>query len=95
MTALSAQAIPDADRLGITRRVSRICDEDGLIRVLAIDHLENYLALLDPDITKVSFDEVVRGHGTPAWRPAQTDEATDLVPPDWHRTQAGPTRNPN
>lgn len=34
-------------------------DADGYIRVAAIDHPENYLALFDPDVSKVDFAEVV------------------------------------
>ncbi len=34
-------------------------DADGFIRVAAIDHPENYVALFDPDLSKVGFEEVV------------------------------------
>ena len=34
-------------------------DADGYIRVAAIDHPENYVALFDPDLSKVGFEEVV------------------------------------
>ncbi|WP_082582209.1 tagatose 1,6-diphosphate aldolase [Aeromicrobium sp. Root236] len=41
------------------RRIQRMSDADGYIRVAAIDHPENYVALFDPDLSKVGFDEVV------------------------------------
>jgi tagatose-1,6-bisphosphate aldolase len=46
-------------RLGKLRRLQRISDADGFVRVAAIDHPENYLKLFDADLTKVAFDEVV------------------------------------
>ena len=48
-----------AARLGKLRRLQRISDADGFIRVAAIDHPENYLALFDEDLDSVSFSEVV------------------------------------
>lgn len=45
--------------LGRRRRLQRISDADGFIRVAAIDHPENYLALFDPDTDAVSDAEVV------------------------------------
>jgi tagatose-1,6-bisphosphate aldolase len=39
--------------------MSRLCDPSGHIRTMAIDHPENYLALFDPDLDTVSFEEVV------------------------------------
>jgi tagatose-1,6-bisphosphate aldolase len=48
-----------AAQLGKLRRLQRISDTDGFIRVAAIDHPENYLALFDSDLTKVSDEEVV------------------------------------
>lgn len=45
--------------VGLLRRLSRICDRDGLIRTAAIDHPENYDLLFDDDLAKVSFAEVV------------------------------------
>jgi tagatose-1,6-bisphosphate aldolase len=45
--------------LGKLRRLQRISDTDGFIRVAAIDHPENYLALFDPDVEAVGTDEVV------------------------------------
>lgn len=49
-------SVPD---LGLLRRLSRICDRDGLIRTAAIDHPENYDLLFDDDLAKVDFAEVV------------------------------------
>ncbi len=54
-----ASVPPSAARLGKLRRLQRISDADGFIRVAAIDHPENYLALFDADIAGVGFDEVV------------------------------------
>ena len=45
--------------LGAIRRLSRMADRSGFLRVAAIDHPENYLALFDPDVSRVSFGEVV------------------------------------
>lgn len=50
---------PGPAALGTLRRMQRMSDRDGFIRVAAIDHPENYLALFDADLSKVSFDEVV------------------------------------
>lgn len=55
----SAPRPASADRLGKLRRLQRISDADGFVRVAAIDHPENYLALFDPDIDQVGFEEVV------------------------------------
>ncbi len=55
-------APPTASRvtsLGKLRRLQRISDTDGFIRVAAIDHPENYLALFDPDVASVGTAEVV------------------------------------
>ena len=41
------------------RRLARVSDADGFIRTAAIDHPENYRILFDPDLSKVSFEEVV------------------------------------
>lgn len=41
------------------RRLSRICDPDGLIRAAAIDHPETYSILFDPDLAQVTHAEVV------------------------------------
>jgi tagatose-1,6-bisphosphate aldolase len=48
-----------ATRLGKLRRLQRISDADGFVRVAAIDHPENYLRLFDTDLTRVGFGEVV------------------------------------
>jgi tagatose-1,6-bisphosphate aldolase len=48
-----------ASRLGKLRRLARISDADGFVRVAAIDHPENYLLLFDDDLSRVSFEEVV------------------------------------
>jgi tagatose-1,6-bisphosphate aldolase len=56
---MAAAHPPSAARLGKLRRLQRISDSDGYIRVAAIDHPENYLALFDPDISRVGFGEVV------------------------------------
>ena len=58
MTALSIPQIPTAETVGLHRRMSRITDDAGLIRTIAIDHPDNYLLLFDDDLTKVSFEEV-------------------------------------
>lgn len=47
------------DDLGKLRRMARISDTDGFIRVAAIDHPDTYLVLFDPDVSTVSFEEVV------------------------------------
>ena len=51
--------VRSAAQLGKLRRLQRISDGDGFIRVAAIDHPENYLALFDSDLTKVTDEEVV------------------------------------
>jgi tagatose-1,6-bisphosphate aldolase len=59
---LSPTADPVTSRvssLGKLRRLQRISDTEGFIRVAAIDHPENYLALFDSDIAKVGTAEVV------------------------------------
>ena len=45
--------------LGKLRRLARISDQDGFIKVAAIDHPDTYLMLFDDDISSVSFEEVV------------------------------------
>lgn len=42
------------------RRLTRICDRDGLIRAAAIDHPETYAILFDEDLSKVTHAEVVQ-----------------------------------
>lgn len=51
---------PALPALGKIRRLTRIADDAGFIRVAAIDHPENYLALFDEDLSTVTFDEVVQ-----------------------------------
>jgi tagatose-1,6-bisphosphate aldolase len=51
--------VQSAARLGTLRRLQRISDPDGFIRVAAIDHPENYLALFDTDLDRVTDEEVV------------------------------------
>jgi tagatose 1,6-diphosphate aldolase len=48
------------DSLGKIRSLTRISTADGFIATLAIDHPENYLALLDPDWRRVTSAEVTR-----------------------------------
>jgi len=55
-TTSVAHAVQD---LGKLRRLQRITDAEGFIRVAAIDHPENYLALFDADISRVTAAEVV------------------------------------
>lgn len=45
--------------LGKVRRLARIADPDGFVRAAAIDHPDTYLELFDPDLARVSFEEVV------------------------------------
>src|SRR3954451_15704178 len=52
-------AVGAVPALGTMRRLSRMTDRSGHLRVAAIDHPENYLALFDRDISTVSFAEVV------------------------------------
>ena len=54
----TASSRPVGD-LGKLRRLQRISDSEGFIRVAAIDHPENYLKLFDEDLSKVSDAEVV------------------------------------
>jgi tagatose-1,6-bisphosphate aldolase len=56
-TTSLAHAVQD---LGKLRRLQRITDTEGFIRVAAIDHPENYLALFDADISRVTAAEVVQ-----------------------------------
>lgn len=46
--------------LGKTRSLTRISTEDGYIATLAIDHPENYLAMIDPDWAKVTSAQATR-----------------------------------
>ncbi|MGI8417359.1 MAG: tagatose 1,6-diphosphate aldolase [Nakamurella sp.] len=56
-TNRTVPALPSG--LGKIRRLDRISDAEGFIRVAAIDHPENYLALFDTDVSLVGFEEVV------------------------------------
>lgn len=58
---MAAPSLPvqTAAQLGKLRRLQRISDSDGFIRVAAIDHPENYLALFDSDLSRVTDEEVV------------------------------------
>src|SRR5262245_36144616 len=47
------------ERLGTIRRVRRLASDDGFFFVAALDHPENYLALLGPDVTRVPHETVV------------------------------------
>jgi len=49
----------EVSRLGVIRRLTRLADADGFFCVAALDHPENYLALFDADISRVSAHEVV------------------------------------
>ncbi|WP_270888216.1 tagatose 1,6-diphosphate aldolase [Pedococcus sp. 5OH_020] len=46
--------------LGKLRSLTRIATQDGFIATLAIDHPENYLAMIDPDWRRVTSAEVTR-----------------------------------
>ena len=46
--------------LGKLRSMTRISTEDGYIATLAIDHPENYLAMIDPDWRRVTSAEATR-----------------------------------
>ena len=59
MTALSIPQVPTAATVGLHRRMARISDPAGVIRTVAIDHPDNYVALFDEDPSAVSFEEVV------------------------------------
>jgi tagatose-1,6-bisphosphate aldolase len=48
------------DGLGLRRRLARMTTSDGFFAVAALDHPENYLALFDEDISRVSYQTVVR-----------------------------------
>jgi tagatose-1,6-bisphosphate aldolase len=62
-TAAAPAPSPDVDvldELGLRRRLTRLTTADGFFFVAALDHPENYLALFDTDISRVSHDTVVR-----------------------------------
>ena len=48
------------DSLGKIRSMTRIATPDGYVATLAIDHPENYLAMLDPDWRSVTSAQVTR-----------------------------------
>ena len=73
--------------LGRLRRLQRVSDADGFIRVAAIDHPENYLALFDPDVSKVSDQEVVESKLELVAAMSQAATAV-LVDPVWSFGQA-------
>jgi tagatose-1,6-bisphosphate aldolase len=52
-------SVQDISHLGKLRRLQRISDPDGFIRVAAIDHPENYQILFDTDLSRVTDEEVV------------------------------------
>jgi len=75
-----------ATDLGVARRLSRIMDDAGHIRVVAIDHPEPYQLLFDTDLNRVTFEEVaesklrlVRGMATCATG-LILDPVTSLAP---------------
>jgi tagatose-1,6-bisphosphate aldolase len=84
---MPTEALASASRLGKLRRLQRITDADGFIRVAAIDHPENYLALFDADISSVGFDEVVESKLELISAMAQESTAV-LVDPVWSFGQA-------
>ena len=73
--------------LGKIRRLTRIADRAGFIRVAAIDHPENYLALFDQDITKVGFAEIVESKAELLQAMAWHSSAL-LLDPVWSLGQA-------
>ena len=75
------------DSLGKVRRLQRISDRDGFIRVAAIDHPENYLALFDSDLSRVSTAEVVESKLELIAGMAEQSTAV-LVDPVWSFGQA-------
>lgn len=76
-----------AARLGKLRRLHRISDADGFIRVAAIDHPENYVALFDDDLESVSFAEVVESKLELVAAMSEASTAV-LVDPVWSFGQA-------
>ena len=73
--------------LGKIRRLTRIADRAGFIRVAAIDHPENYLALFDQDISKVGFAEIVESKAELLQAMAWHSSAL-LLDPVWSLGQA-------
>lgn len=74
-------------RLGKLRRLQRISDADGFVRVAAIDHPENYLALFAPDVAAVGFEEVVESKLELVRAMAEVSTAL-LLDPVWSLGQA-------
>ncbi|NHA69115.1 hypothetical protein [Phycicoccus flavus] len=87
MTALSTPRTPSAESIAVHRRLARISDADGHIRTIAIDHPENYLALFDADLDKVTFEEVVESK-LDMIRVLSQHATSVLVDPVWSFGQA-------
>lgn len=71
--------------LGKLRSLTRISTDDGFVATLAIDHPENYLAMIDPDWRRVTS---ARPPG------ASSSSSTPWLPtraPSWS-THCGPWR---
>jgi len=81
------QTSTNATELGKLRRLARIADDRGVIRAAAIDHPENYQILFDPDLSKVTFPEVVESKLELVARMAQHASAV-LLDPVWSCGQA-------
>lgn len=74
-------------QLGKLRRLQRISDADGFIRVAAIDHPENYLALFDSDLSQVTDEEVV-GSKLELVAAMSAESTAVLLDPVWSFGQA-------
>ena len=79
--------IRSAAQLGKLRRLQRISDTDGFIRVAAIDHPENYLALFDSDLANVTDEEVVLSK-LELVRAMSAESTAMLLDPVWSFGQA-------
>ena len=77
----------DVQRLGTQRRLARLASDDGYFFVAALDHPENYLALLDPDVTRVPHETVVASKLELAATLAEHASAL-LLDPVWSLGQA-------
>ena len=75
------------ERLGTIRRLARLASDDGYFLVAALDHPENYLALLDPDVTRVPHETVVASKLELAAKLAEHASAL-LLDPVWSLGQA-------
>jgi tagatose-1,6-bisphosphate aldolase len=73
---------PTVPALGKIRRMTRLADDAGFIRVAAIDHPENYLALFDKDVSAVGFAEVVQSKAELVAAMAEHSSAL-LLDPVW------------